>query len=248
MPAIIIAFTWIQSQGQSLLEGVLLDSTNHAPLQFAHVQNVDRQVGTLTDREGRFRIFAEEKDTVVFSIVGYQTLAWIITEQHLTNPNATFKLPKDTILLEEVLVREMPTEEEFKRKVLATKVEDTAFWYHGVAEPVFTGDKLLDEKYVKNPLFLLSHPITGWHYRFSKKEKERRKMHKINQQALTQTRVNLKFTRQWVGEVTALEGDELTSFISFCNYDVDYLDRTPLYLIREDLLIKLEEFQLLAAR
>lgn len=230
----------------SLITGKLLDSANLEPLQFAHVQNVDQALGTLTDRYGRFRIPAEVDDTVVFSIVGYQTLAWIITDAHLADSALSFKLPADTILLNEVTILEMPSEEEFKRRVLATKVEDTSFWYHGVAEPVFKGDKTLDKKYVNNPLFLLAHPITGWHYKYSKKEKERRKMHEINQQAFKQNRVEMKFTRSWVGEVTGLEGDVLTDFISFCDYDLGFLDKTPLYMIQEDLLDKLDEFQQIA--
>ena len=242
----LIGLACLEVAGQTLLEGHLLDSTTNEPVQFAHVRNIEQAVGSLTDRSGHFRIFAELSDTLVFSIVGYQTLAWVIEEKHLNDEPYVFKLPRDTILLKEVTVTELPTEAEFKRRILATEVKDTAFWYHGVAAPVFRGNKLLDEKYVKNPLFLLAHPITGWHYRFSKKEKEKRKMHKINQQSLVRTRVDLKFKREWVREVTSLQGDELTNFISFCNYDLDYLDRTPLYLIREDMLVKLEEFQLLA--
>ncbi len=231
---------------EPMITGKLLDSTSLEPLQFAHVQNVDQALGTLTDRYGRFRIPANEKDTVVFSIVGYQTLAWVITTKHLKDSALTFKLPTDTVLLNEVTISELPSEEEFKRRILATKVEDTSFWYHGVAEPVFKGDKTLDKKYVNNPLFLLAHPITGWHYKYSKKEKERRKMHEINQQAFKRNRVEMKFNRAWVGEVTGLQGDVLTDFISFCDYDVSYLDKTPLYMIQEDLLGKLEEFQQIA--
>ncbi len=241
-----LAFGEILAQQHVMLKGQLLDSISQEPLQFAHVQNIDKALGTLTDRSGRFRIPADVQDTVVFSIVGYQTLAWIITEKHQTDTALIFKLPSDTILLKEITISELPTEEEFKRRILATELEDTSFWYHGVAKPVFKGDKTLDSKHVNNPLFLLAHPITGWHYKYSKKEKERRKMHEINQQAFKQNKVNLKFTRTWVGEVTGLKGDDLTSFIGFCNYDLTYLERTPLYLIQEDLQVKLSEFQQIA--
>lgn len=243
--ACLLALGEVSAQ-QSMIIGHLLDSSSQQPLQFAHVQNVDQALGTLTDRNGRFRIPAQVNDTVVFSIVGYQTLAWIITEKHLSDSALTFKLPVDTVLLKEVTIAELPTEEEFKRRILATKIEDTSFWYHGVAKPVFKGDKTLDSKHVNNPLFLLAHPITGWHYKFSKKEKERRKMHEIDQQAFKRNRVEMKFTRTWVGEVTGLKGDVLTDFISFCNYDLAYLDKTPLYMIQEDLLVKLDEFQQIA--
>ena len=64
----------------------------------------------------------------------------------------------------------------------------------------------------------------------------------LQRESITQ-RVHQKFTRDWVQNVTGLEGDKLTSFIYYCDYSLDYLDRTPLYMIQEDLLAKLEDFQ-----
>ncbi len=227
--------------GQQLLKGGLKDKTSGDIIQFAHVQNPHQQVGTLTNKSGLFNIPATAGDTIIFSIVGYQTTGWVVGTSFFDSLQ-WFEIEQDTMWLEEVIVSRVPPEEVFKRELLGLELEDTSFWYHGVPEPVFSGDKTLDERHVSNPLFLLSHPITGWHYKFSKSEKERRKMHRIDQSKHGRNRVRFKFTRDWVGEVTRLSGDSLTSFIEFCSYEQEYLEKTPLYMIQEDMLAKLAQF------
>jgi len=225
-----------------MLHGQLVDSTSLEPVQFAHVKNLTKQVINVTDEHGFFRILTELNDTLLFSIVGYQTLGWIIKEQHLRQ-KMIFKLPVDTVLLDEVIISNFPLEEIFKQKILDYQPMDTHFQIFGMPKVKFGPDKTLDEKYVSNPLFFLMHPITSWYYKYSKKEKERRKMHRITQSMSQRQRAARKFTRKWVSEVTGLEGDELTSFIGFCNYSSHYLDETSLYMIQEDLLAKLNQFK-----
>ena len=51
-----------------------------------------------------------------------------------------------------------------------------------------------------------------------------------------------KFTRDWVSEMTRLEGDKLTSFIAYCNFSEKYLVETPEYVIHEDMMALLPKF------
>ena len=229
------------AQGQNVT-GELLDSISNEPVQFAHVQNITAKKGTLTNQFGQFKIPANIGDTIVFSIVGYQQIGWEVKATWLEE-KITLKLPKDTVLLDEVLISDMPTEAEFKRQMLNHQPEDTGFWYHGMAPPKPRDDSPLSESQVNNPLFAITQPADFLYEKFSKQAKEKRKYHQITQKESVTHRVNQKFTRDFVQNVTGLEGDELTSFIFFCDYSLDYLDRTPLYLIREDLLAQLDKFQ-----
>jgi hypothetical protein len=55
--------------------------------------------------------------------------------------------------------------------------------------------------------------------------------------------IHAKFNRVLVGDLTQLDGDELTRFIAFCNFSDDYLYETDLFTITEDLYAKLQDFQ-----
>lgn len=197
---------------------------------------------TITDVAGFFKIPATIGDTIVFSIVGYQKVGWEVKADWLSK-ELTLKLPRDTRLLDEITISSLPSEEVFKQRIINYVPEDTGFWYHGVPEPQPYDNSPLTEKQVNNPLYAITQPTNFLYEKFSKQAKEKRKYHQITQRESITNRVNHKFTRDWVQNVTGLEGDKLTSFIYFCDYSLDYLDRTPLYLIQEDMLAKLEKFQ-----
>ncbi len=55
--------------------------------------------------------------------------------------------------------------------------------------------------------------------------------------------INAKFNRVLVGEITHLDGDELTEFIALCNFSDDYLYETDLYTIFEALYVKFDDYQ-----
>jgi hypothetical protein len=227
---------------QTTVRGVLTDSSTHQPIQFAHVTNFSGESMDITDVNGRFAISAGIRDTIVFSIVGYQRIGWEVKPSWLEKEVA-LQLPQDTLMLDAITVNEIPPEEIFKQRIIDYEPPDSSFWYYGVDQPIDKGDITLNEKVLKNPLFIASHPLTSIYYNFSKQEKERRKYHKITQQESLQNRVYRKYNRDWVHKVTGLEGDRLTDFIAYCDFSLEYLDKTPLYMIQEKMLAKLDEFQ-----
>lgn len=227
---------------QEHVTGTLRDSTNNEPIPHAHVANISQNKGTSTTLNGNFRLPAQVGDTLVFSAVGFQSLGWIVKASWFSQ-SPVLKLPQDTVLLNEVIVGELPSEEVFKQRILNFEPEDTAFWYHGMDEPKPHNNSPLTEQQINNPLFAAFHPTDFLYLKFSKQEKEKRKIHKIKLTDSKRSRVYAKFTRDWVEGVTGLSGDTLTSFIAYCDYSLDYLDKTPLYMIQENMLAKLERFK-----
>jgi hypothetical protein len=59
---------------QKIIKGIVVDSATFAPLPFVNIQLKSSPRGTSTDSEGNFSMLASEKDTLLFSIVGYQRL------------------------------------------------------------------------------------------------------------------------------------------------------------------------------
>lgn len=228
---------------QDLVKGQLLDSASSEPVPFAHVSNYSSELRTITNVNGFFQIPANVGDTLVFSIVGYQTLGWQVTEAWFSGEKI-IKLPQDTVFLDDVIVYELPPEAIFKQRILDYQPRDSSFWYHGMPLPSEKKlDPMLLEKNINNPLFAVFQPTEFLYYKFSKREKERRKYHKIVQRASSEQLAYAKFSRDWVREVTQLQGDELTDFIQYCDYSLKYLEKTPQYIILEDLLARLESFK-----
>jgi hypothetical protein len=59
---------------QKVMTGIVVDSATFSPLPYVNIQLKHGLKGTSTDSNGNFNILASEKDTLVFSLVGYQRL------------------------------------------------------------------------------------------------------------------------------------------------------------------------------
>jgi hypothetical protein len=218
------------------LEGVVRDSLSGQDMIGVHVRNLDAGNLTSTNAYGQFQLPAQSGDTLVFSSIGHKTLAWIVDEAWFEREEIEFLLPMNTVYLDEVVIGDFPEYSRFKELIMEEQPMDTTLKIFGIAPVVMKGDNRLNESYIRNPLFAVIHPIDFVYQNFSKREKEKRHYHKIVQNQYTTEKVNLKFTREWVGEMTQLEGDTLTSFIAYCNFETSYLAKTPLYIINERMM------------
>lgn len=59
---------------QEIFKGIVVDSATFAPLPYVSVQVKNTTRGTTTDSKGNFSVFAHSKDTLIFSLVGYNRL------------------------------------------------------------------------------------------------------------------------------------------------------------------------------
>lgn len=63
-----------QAHGQQLVTGIVVDSATFNALPSVSVQIKNAERGTVSDSRGNFTITANQTDTLIFSLVGYQTL------------------------------------------------------------------------------------------------------------------------------------------------------------------------------
>ena len=227
---------------RKFIYGFVKDSSTQEKLIGAHVQNLTSHKLTIVDEFGEFRMPVQLGDTLRISSVGYQVLGWIAEDSWFSENFVEFLLPIDTIYLQEVVIGEFPEYSRFKQIIVDTQPKDTQFWYHGVAQPVMKEFNVLEKKALNNPIYMATHPISFLHNSFSKKAKEQRKMQQINKRKNIVNQARSKFTREWVAEVTQLEGDELTEFIAYCNFTPEYIAETYLYFIHERMMALLDDF------
>lgn len=73
------------AEEKNTVKGVVNDEGTNESLPFVSVVNIDRDVGTQTDLDGKFELEAEEGDEIVVSSIGYNTESIeIADEQELT--------------------------------------------------------------------------------------------------------------------------------------------------------------------
>jgi hypothetical protein len=59
--------------GQEIIKGIVVDSASFAPLPYVNVHVKNKGRGTTTDVQGNFSLFATQQDTLVFSLLGYDS-------------------------------------------------------------------------------------------------------------------------------------------------------------------------------
>lgn len=213
------------------------------PIPGAHVLNQTLGTGGISDNDGFFSIRAEVGDTLTMTSIGYRPLL-IAVDANWPKEGLVLFMQEGAVELNEVTVESIPPIERFKEQIMDTQPKDSArFWYYGVDKPVFKGDRMLEGVIHKKLLYAISQPTSFLYYNLSKAEKEKRKHHKLKKNSLTKEQSEFKFTREWVTEHTGFEGEELTSFIAYCDYTDAYLASTPQYLIMEDMTRKKEAFE-----
>ncbi|MEM0941436.1 MAG: carboxypeptidase-like regulatory domain-containing protein [Bacteroidota bacterium] len=233
---IALIFYFISYGQRTYVFGIVIDSTTQEEITGAHVKNMNAGLLTSANIKGKFKIPAQIGDTLVLSSVGYKTLAWVVKENWFNVESTTFFLPINTIYLDEVVVDKYPEYERFKEQITQMDIEDSTFEVYGVPRVVIPKNASL------NASLSISGPFSAMHNAFSKKAKEQRKVRQLLQERDTQDKVRQKFTRDWIAELTKLEGDKLTSFIAYCNFSQEYLKDTPKYIIHEDMMALLPHF------
>jgi iron complex outermembrane receptor protein len=103
------------AQDKTWIEGRVVSSDSLLPLQHVHVISKMARTGTITDTEGRFVIRTYNNDTMMFSSVGFRYLILPFDERKLdTEGLFRVRMAKDTVKMEEVVVRAYYDWETFK--------------------------------------------------------------------------------------------------------------------------------------
>lgn len=93
----------LTAEAQSLISGIVVDSANFSALPSVNVQVKNQKRGTITDVQGNYSIPATLQDTLVFTLVGYETLEFT----PLDYEPGIIRLSEKYTLLEAVTINEL---------------------------------------------------------------------------------------------------------------------------------------------
>lgn len=94
--------------------GVIITHDSLQPIPFVSVFDKTTRRGTISDFYGFFSFVAREKDTIVFSSVGYKKAFYIIPDSLSENRYSIIQMLKqDTIVLKEQVIYPWPSKEQF---------------------------------------------------------------------------------------------------------------------------------------
>ena len=226
---------------QEVFKGFIISTDYDIPLHGAHIKNLSQNTLVTSRLNGTFEIPVFSGDTLEITYVGYQTQLLTIDLNALDN-RTSISMQLEKVILDDIVVTPFPEYSDFKQMILELDPPDSslkikvpavgrlAFYDPREAPVVFDPTA---------PSIAIPFNLEG----LTKLGKEKKKYRKVLELEKQWKEAHEKFNREWVAEITGLEGQELTSFIAFCDFSAKYIIETHLIELKEEMLALLDEFQ-----
>ncbi len=163
------------------------------PMPFVYVINAQSGQGQMSDGNGYFSIIANDKDSIIFSFVGYVRLKIPASQLHKEIYKPCKVVMQETVYkLNQVIVSDFklkPYEKDYMRRVIQ-------------------GSKI-------KPMNVIESPISALYSQFSHKGKEQRKLAQIFEEIFIQEEIAKKFNPEILRKLT---GDGRIDFEKFRKY------------------------------
>lgn len=181
---------------QNLIKGIVTEPDSITPMPFVYVINAQTGQGQMSDGNGRFAVFAGEKDSIIFSFVGYIRLKIAASKLYKGVYKEIRVVMEETAYkLNQVIVSDFklkPYEKDYMKRVIA-------------------GSKT-------SVVNAMESPISALYMQFSQKGKEQRKLAKIFEDIFIQEAVAKKFNAETLRKLTGDESIDFERFRKYCYY------------------------------
>lgn len=94
------------------------------PLAYTNISILNSNRGTISDVNGFFSIVVQERDTVVFSRVGFESVRFTVPDSLTENRYTWYQIMTKGVMLPETVIYPWPSREHFKYDFLAIDISD----------------------------------------------------------------------------------------------------------------------------
>jgi len=207
-----------------VLRGIIIDGELKKPLANTHVINLNSVTGSVSNRNGSFKISVRENDTLYFSYIGYQSIKLKISKDLLKGNDleiAMYELPVD---LEEVMVRPyqlIGVLEVDAKNVLIDKF--ARIHISGLPQTFEIGAPVA--KVYDKPTDLIFHPVDFMYELFGRKPKQLRKLKKMRTEDNLRSMLEEKTNREVLMEYLEMDKGQLNTLLDYCNYSEYFIKK-----------------------
>ncbi len=204
------------------IEGQIMNAANDKPIFNANIININTVKGTISDREGRFKIKTSIDDTLYFSFVGFKSMQVRVNEDWVKFGEVKVKMTEVAIALEEVTVsdikltgyleidaKNIPVYDNFRYQISGLD-----YGYEGGAYQKSSFSRTLDA--IFNPTDLLYKV-------FGNKPQQMKKIRQMKEDKSIRDLLVDKYNRETLSAVLQISINEIEEILKRCNYSKDYI-------------------------
>lgn len=225
----------VQAQ-QKKYSARVFDGITYQPLSGASIYNVNTKKFAFSDKNGRFEINLSLNDTLIISKSIYRQLVVPIDQKLFYGFEDFFLYYKATMLKEVTIIGINPSYEGFKKDIVTLELPE----YYKRAEDIKLSEMQKANATYKDGGNILSlggsvtlSPISFLYDKYNKHAKINRLYNEMLSYEDEVERIQQKYNRELVTELTGLQGDELLDFMMYCRFSYYDLVRWSDEQIRE---------------
>lgn len=191
----LFAIITLSGKSQVTIKGIITEPDSITPMPFVYVINSNTGLGQMSDANGKFSIVANEKDSIIFSFVGYVRLKIPASRLYKGFKECKVVMIETLYKLNQVVVSDFklkPYEKDYMKRVI-----------EGSRTSVINA---------------MENPISALYMQFSKKGKEQRKLAKIFEDIFVQEAVAKKFNAETLRKLTGDDTIDFEKFRKYCYY------------------------------
>lgn len=205
------------------IRGKVVDLTGGYAITGALVVQESQLRGTFSDGNGMFTIQVAKTDTVVVSLMGYKSQKLCYADSAGTMFDVEVRLPQKIYAIKAVTVRPLKTFEEIERDK----------------------SKLGSNQLPKTkPVEAISSPITFLYERFSKYERNKRRIAELRDLEDKKDLLKDLFRIYVKADIIDLDEEEFDDFILFMNLSDDFIKNSSQYDLTQYIKVKFDEYML----
>ncbi len=228
------------------LSSRVYDGITFQPLAGASVYNMTTKRFAFTDQNGHFSISVSKKDTLVFSKSIYRQLVVEVNDKIFYGAEDFFLYYKTTMLKEVRIFAINPSYEGFKKDIVEMKLPD---YYERAQDVELSEFEKANATYKPDGNILslggklTTSPISFLYDKYSHKSKMSQLYNEMQSYEEEVERVQDKYNRQIVEDLTGLKGDDLLNFMMYCRFSYYDLVRWSDEEIRAKIKSKYYDYQ-----
>jgi len=123
-----------------VFEGLVLSGDSLLPIQNTHIISKNNRWGSISNNDGKFKMYVSPYDSVLFTSIGFGSTVLYVNDSIMNKINENFPvfMEKDTIMINEILIRAFYDYETFKQIVIGMEPLNLEQFY-----PDWEGTELL---------------------------------------------------------------------------------------------------------
>lgn len=203
------------------VSGTIVNDNTMLALSNVNIVNLNKVKASVSNDKGHFEIEATVNDTLLLSLIGFQSLKVRVTNDWIKNKNTQLQLTERAIALEEVIIQpyRLTGYLEVDSKLIPTR-QNYRYSISGLEQGYEAGEYAPGA--FGNVLGSIFNPADMLYNFFGKKPRELKKLKDLKKDTNIRSMLETKYDRETIAALLGITKEEIPEILARCNYSESF--------------------------